>query len=168
VDAIREALAGLAPSLGEIEPPGTVDGGDVCEAGGRFLIGLSSRTNEVGARLLASILATQGYESTLVDIRGVPGLLHLKSGLGALEDGRLVAVAALAGLDELRGYSIVRVDERESYAANCISVNGRVLIPSGFPLLAADLARMGYEVVTLEMSEFQKMDGGLSCLSLRL
>ena len=168
VESVREALFELAPVIGEIEEPGTVDGGDVCDVNDRFLIGLSARTNEEGARQLAAILGSHGYESTMVDVRGIPGLLHLKSGLAALDDGRLVAIPALALRDELRGHPFVRVDERESYAANCLCVNGRVLIARGFPLLEAALEKLRYEVATLEMSEFRKMDGGLSCLSLRL
>ena len=168
VGSVREALMELAPSLGEIEAPGCVDGGDVCEIDGRFLIGISERTNEEGARQLAAMLASHGYDSTFLDVRGTPELLHLKSGLSALDDGRLVAVEALAGRDELRGQAIVRVANGESYAANCVCVNGRVLIARGFPLLEEALVRLRYDVVTLEMSEFRKMDGGLSCLSLRL
>jgi len=168
VASIGEALLDLVPSLGEIEAPGTVDGGDVCAVDDRFLIGISARTNEAGARQLATILESQGYASTTLDLRGLPDLLHLKSGLAALDDGRLVAVSALADRDELRGYPTLRVDERESYAANCVSVNGRVLIARGYPLLEAALVKLRYDVVTLEMSEFRKMDGGLSCLSLRL
>jgi dimethylargininase len=168
VASVREALLDLTPSLGTIEAPGTVDGGDVCAFNDRFLIGISTRTNDEGARQLAAILKRHGYESTILDLRGLPELLHLRSGLAALDDGRLVAVAGLAELDELRGYPTVRVDDRESYAANCIGVNGRVLIARGFPLLEAALVALRYDVVTLEMSEFRKMDGGLSCLSLRL
>jgi dimethylargininase len=168
VVSVREALVELAPWLGEIAAPGTVDGGDVCEVGGRYLIGISRRTNEDGARQLAMILASNGYESTMIDVRGVPELLHLKSGLSALEDGRLVAIEALAARDELRGYPLVRVTRRESYAANCVCINGRVLIARGFPVLEDALVKLRYDVVTLEMSEFRKMDGGLSCLSLRL
>lgn len=168
VASIGEVLADLVPTLGTIEAPGTVDGGDVCVVNDRFLIGITARTNDEGARQFAAILTGHGYESTLLDLRGLPDLLHLKSGLGALDDGRLVAIAALADRDELRGYATVRVDERESYAANCVCVNGRVLIARGFPLLEAALVRLRYDVVTLEMSEFRKMDGGLSCLSLRL
>ena len=168
VESVREALIELTPSLGEIEEPGTVDGGDICEINDRFLIGISARTNEEGARQLSAILASNGYESTIVDVRGVPELLHLKSGLSALDDGRLVAIASLAVRDELRGYPIVRVEDRESYAANSVCINGRVLIARGFPLLESALVKLRYEVVTLEMSEFRKMDGGLSCLSLRL
>ena len=168
VEGVRETLDEIAPPLGEIEAPGTVDGGDVCEVNGRFLIGITARTNEEGARQLAEMLARHSYESTTIDIRRMPELLHLKSGLAALDDGRLVAVAALAACSELRGYPMVLVDDSESYAANCVCLNGRVVLARGFPLIEAALVATGYVVVTLEMSEFRKMDGGLSCLSLRL
>jgi len=168
VPSVREALSGLTPVLGAIEEPGTVDGGDICETNDLFLIGISARTNEDGARQLSGILKTHGYESTTVDVRTIPGLLHLKSGLAALDDGRLVAIEALARRDELRGYPFVRVVAKEAYAANCVCINGRVLIARGFPVLEATLVKLRYDVVTLEMSEFQKQDGGLSCLSLRL
>lgn len=168
VECVRESILERMSYLGEIAAPGTVDGGDVCELDGRFFIGISARTNEDGARQLAGILASGGYESTMVDVRGVPGLLHLKSGLSALDDGRLVAIEALASRDELRGYPLVRVSDRESYAANCVAINGRVLIARGYPVFEAALVKLRYDVVTLEMSEFRKMDGGLSCLSLRL
>lgn len=168
VASVREALVELAPLLGEIDAPGTVDGGDVCGVDHRFLIGISQRTNEEGARQLGEILRGAGYEAVNVDVRGFPDLLHLKSGLSALDSGRLVAVPALAGRDELRGFKIVGVEEAEGYAANCVFINGKVLLARGYPHLEAALARLGHEVVTLEMSEFRKMDGGLSCLSLRL
>jgi len=75
---------------------------------------------------------------------------------------------ALAARNELHGYPLVRVTRRESYAANCVCINGRVLIARGYPVLEDALVKLRYDVVTLEMSEFRKMDGGLSCLSLRL
>jgi dimethylargininase len=168
VASVREVLSDLVPSLGEIEAPGTVDGGDVCAVDDRFLIGITARTSEEGARQLAAILRSHGYESAILDLRDLPELLHLKSGLAALDDGRLVAIGALLDRDELRGYPAVRVDESEAYAANCVCINGRVLIARGFPRIEAALVKLRYDVVTLEMSEFRKMDGGLSCLSLRL
>lgn len=167
VESVREALMERVPSLGEIDAPGTVDGGDVCDAGDRFLIGISERTNEEGARQLVAALESNGYRTTVLDVRRIPGLLHLKSGLSAIGDGRLVAIEALAGRAELRDYEIVRVRADESYAANCVRINERMLIARGFPILEAALVKLRYEVVTLEMSEFRKMDGGLSCLSLR-
>jgi dimethylargininase len=167
VDAIRDALARRLPILGTIEPPGCVDGGDVCETGSRVLIGLSDRTNDEGASQLASLLAIAGHRATLVDVRRVPGLLHLKTGISYLGEGRVLAWPALAGLQELRGFDAVRVPPREAYAANAIRVNDRVLLAEGFPETAESIASFGLTVVVLAMSEFQKMDGGLSCLSLR-
>ena len=167
VAAIRAALGDRFAEMREIAAPGTLDGGDVCEAGGTFFVGVSERTSEDGARQLAEHLARRLYAVTLVDIRGVPGLLHLKSGLADLGDGRLAAVAALAGRDLFAGYEVVRVEPEEEYAANCVRVNDHVLVAAGYPRLAAALGALGYATVALEMSEFRKLDGGLSCLSLR-
>jgi dimethylargininase len=169
-----------------------MDGGDICEAGRHFFIGVSSRTNEAGAQQLAELLAPLGYTSSFVDIRGgdemksVPGavrgpqagsplgvvdatgsILHLKSGLAYLGDNRLVVTDALAERPEFAGYDLVRVPSDDEYAANCIRVNDHVLIAAGHPGFETKLRKLGYQTIALEMTEFQKMDGGLSCLSLR-
>ena len=73
----------------------------------------------------------------------------------------------LADRKEFSGYQLIRVPVKESYACNCVLVNDRVLLPAGFPYLAARLSELGYRPLVLDMSEFRKMDGGLSCLSLR-
>jgi dimethylargininase len=167
--AIDAALARLGVAPARIEAPGSVDGGDVCDVDGHFLIGLSSRTNDEGARQLAGHLAAWGYSAATIDVRGQgPTLLHLKSGLSELGDGRLVVLPELVGHPELARYELVAVDELESYAANCVRVNDHVLVAAGYPRFAERLERLGYRVWPLEMSEFRKMDGGLSCLSLRL
>ena len=177
---MREVLANLFPLLLAIEAPGTLDGGDVCQAGDHFFIGISDRTNEAGAQQLASLLADVGYTSTLVDIRrsqiveSVPGavatgsILHLKSGIAFLDNNRLVIADTLIGRREFDGYDVVRVDPEEMYAANCVMVNNYVLFAAGHPVLDGKLRTLGYQTLSVEMSEFQKMDGGLSCLSLRL
>lgn len=167
--AVATALARLGVAPVALEPPGFVDGGDVCEIEGHFLIGLSSRTDEAGADRLAAILAKWGFTSATVDVRALgPALLHLKSGLSDL-GGRRVAVAPeLAGHPALAAFEEVVVAPEEAYAANCIRVRDRILIADGFPRFAAELERLGERVVRLGMSEFRKMDGGLSCLSLRL
>lgn len=149
-----------------IQAPGTVDGGDVCQAGKHFFIGLSERTNEAGAQQLAGLLAPFGYSSSFIDIRGIDGLLHLKSGLAYLGDNRL-AISEALDQDMFPEYELVRVNAEETYAANCVRVNDCVLLPAGYPSFARVLRKLGYETVAIEMSEFQKMDGGLSCLSLR-
>lgn len=167
VERMCEVLGSFFDHIDKIEAPGTLDGGDICEAGDHFLIGLSARTNEAGAAQLARILARQGYTSAIIDIRSTPGILHLKSGIAYLGDNRMVVIDALADHPALAGYALVRVDAGEEYAANCIRVNDQVLIASGFPRFTATVRELGYALVDVDMSEFRKMDGGLSCLSLR-
>ena len=167
VTALGEALCRWFPELEGITAPGTVDGGDVCESGDHFFIGVSRRTNMEGAAQLARWLADRGYGSSLIDIRKSPGLLHLKTGLSWLGGRRLIAWGELEGHEAFRGWQVVRIPEGEEYAANCIRVNDTVLIAQGFPQTAARLGDLGYNVLAIDMSEYRKMDGGLSCLSVR-
>jgi dimethylargininase len=168
---MRTVLPAFYPELAEIVAPGTLDGGDICEAGDHFVIGISLRTNEHGAQQLASWLQKLGYTTSFVDIRRTPGILHLKSGIGFIGDGagdqRMVVIESLASEPALQKFDLIRVDPAEDYAANVVRVNDHVLMPSGYPLLEATLRGLGYAVIALDMSEYQKMDGGLSCLSLR-
>lgn len=145
----------------------TLDGGDVCEAGEHFFIGISARTNEAGAQQLASFLGQLGYTASLIDIREVKNILHLKSGIAHLGDRRLALIDALADLPAFREYECVQVPGDDEYAANCVRVNDHVLLPAGNGHFARSLKHLGYQTIVLDMSEFRKMDGGLSCLSLR-
>ena len=167
VARIEPVLSKFYPHLRRMTEPGTLDGGDVCEAGGRFLIGISRRTNEEGARQLGSFLGEEGLTSSTIDIRVLPGILHLKSGIAWIGEGRVVAIEGLEHHQALRDYELVPVEPEEAYAANCVLINGTLLMPAGRPRLEGTLRGLGYDIVTLEMSEFEKMDGGLSCLSLR-
>ena len=173
VERMRPVLSQFFPSLFEIQAPGTLDGGDVCQVEDHFFIGLSERTNEAGAMQLAEILVAAEYTTSLVDwcVRSMPvfsgSLLHLKSGVAALGDNRLAVTAELATRQEFARFDLICVGRDEEYAANCIRVNDYILIAAGHPEFETELQRLGYRTVALEMSEFQKMDGGLSCLSLR-
>lgn len=167
VDTITPAIREFFPSTLAITAPGTVDGGDICEAGDHFFIGISHRTNQEGARQLAVHLDHLGYTSSTVDIRTMTSILHLKSGIVSIGGKTLVVIEEMAERREFRGYDLIRVEAGESYAANCVRVNDRVLIAAGYPRLLADLAARGFKPLVLDMSEFKKMDGGLSCLSLR-
>ena len=167
VAAMRPVVGNFFPVTLDIEPPGTVDGGDICEAEAHFFLGLSLRTNEEGARQLAAHLAGMGYSSTVVDVRGMSSILHLKSGVSYIGNNTLVVMEEMAGWEAFSGYELIRVAKEESYGANCVWVNDRVLIAAGYPRLAAELTARGFDPLELDMSEFQKMDGGLSCLSLR-
>lgn len=168
VEAIAPALARELRSIDRLEAPATLDAGDVCETSAQVLVGRSQRTNEEGIRQLAAWLEPAHLPVAAIDIRELPGVLHLKSGLSWLGDARLAVVDGLAGHPALSGYERVRVEPDEAYAANCVRVNDRVLVAAGYPRFHATLAALGYTVEALEMSEFRKMDGGLSCLSLRL
>ena len=157
----------MFPSIPRIEAPGTVDAGDVCEADGHFLIGVSARTNEAGAEQLAAQLIDLGYRADIVDIRPHRRLLHLKTGISWLGDGRLLATEDLPHWHALAAYEIIRVPESERYAANALRINDHVLVAAGYPQTRAAIESLGFPVIPLDMSEFRKLDGGLSCLSLR-
>ena len=132
---------------------------------------MSARTNADGAHQLAQHLARWGFASSTIDIRSNPSLLHLKSGIAYLGDGVwTVDPGVEAALRSQRGIDVrdlIVVSAAEAYAANCVRVNDAVLVAAGYPHLSAALRQTGRRVVHLDMSEFRKMDGGLSCLSLR-
>jgi dimethylargininase len=147
-----------------IQAPGTLDGGDVMMAGDHFFIGLSDRTNRAGAEELIRILSKYGYSGSVIEIEG---LLHLKTGVAYLENNIMLAHENLAGHPEFASYTKIIVPPEEEYAANAIRVNDFVLFPSGYPVTAEKLRRAGLQLIELPMSEFRKLDGGLSCLLLR-
>lgn len=167
VAALGAALGRWFPQLDRITAPGTLDGGDICEAGDHFFIGVSHRTNPEGAAQLAKWLEARGFGSSLIDIRGMPGMLHHKTGVSWLGGRRMLAWRGVAGHEAFRGWEVVEVPKGEEYAANCIRVNDTVLVAEGFPQTSARLRGLGLDVLAIDMSEYRKMDGGLSCLSVR-
>ena len=167
VAAIRSSIERFYSRILTIDPPGTVDGGDICEAEDHFFIGISLRTNEEGARQLAAHLSALGYTASTVDIRRMTTILHLKSGISYIGDNTLVVMDEMAGNPQFARFNLLRVRATESYGANCVRVNDRILVAAGFPRMTDDLTARGFNPLVLHMSEFQKMDGGLSCLSLR-
>jgi dimethylargininase len=167
VRGIRPVLERFYDKFYAITAPGTLDGGDICEAGTHFFIGISLRTNPEGARQLAGFLVQEGYTFDFIDVRAVPGILHLKSGLAYLGENTLVVINALAAHPAFQGYRLLCTPPQEDYAANCVRVNAAVLLAQGFPRTQALLEQAGYHPLPVDMSEYQKMDGGLSCLSLR-
>lgn len=148
-----------------IESPGRLDGGDVLEIDDLILVGLSDRTDTDGAGQLSAIFERDGFKCGTVPVACG---LHLKSGVSYLGGGILLADISMAGMEEFSQYDVVTVAKGEEYCANSIEVNGRVLFPAGFPATLEKLRSRGLELIEVDMSEFQKMDGGLSCLSLRM
>lgn len=167
VDAVAATLRQFIASHEQIQAPGTVDGGDICQAEKHFLIGISARTNESGAAQLAAILQRRGFTTSLVDIRGISTLLHLKSGIAYLGERRFLVAPRFPAIPQMSDFERIEVASDEAYAANCVRINDEVLIAIGHPILEETLGKLKYRVRRLQMSEFAKMDGGLSCLSLR-
>jgi len=162
IAAIAGALERHRP-LERIEPPGTLDGGDVLQIGRQLFVGVSARTNEAGADQLGAIVKAHGHGCTAVP---VPAGLHLKSSVNEIGDTLLVT-AEFAECAQLAGYEKIIVPPGEEYAANTLRINDHLLTPAGFPGTRAALERTGYPIVELELTEMRKMDGGLTCLSLR-
>ena len=160
---IMAALAIHRP-IARIQPPGTLDGGDVMMVEKHCYIGLSERTNQDGATQLGGILRAYGYESTAVPLAGG---LHLKSDINYIGRNTLLLTEPLSDLLIFDRFNQILVDAEEAYAANTLLVNGRLLTPKGFPRTKAKLLKAGFDILELETSELQKMDGGLSCMSLR-
>lgn len=148
----------------EIKEPGTMEPGDVMMAGDHFFIGISNRTNMDGAIQTTRILNKFGYTSSLIPLKK---MLHLKTGVAYLENGILLASGELLKIKEFKNFNVIEVDSDESYSANSIWINGKVLIPKGFPKTRDKIIKNGYSIIELDVSEFRKLDGGLSCLSLR-
>jgi dimethylargininase len=148
----------------EIKAPGTVEAGDIMMVGKHYYIGLSERTNLAGAKQMIAILEKHQMTGSIVTLSEV---LHLKTGLGYLENNNLLASGEFLTKTEFQQYDLIAVDKDESYAANSVWINGTVLVPQGFPKTEALIKAKGYMVRTVDVSEFQKIDGGLSCLSLR-
>ncbi|MFO7891189.1 MAG: N(G),N(G)-dimethylarginine dimethylaminohydrolase, partial [bacterium] len=147
-----------------ITPPGTLEGGDVLRAEDHFYIGLSSRTNKAGAEQLIGILKKYGYSGSAVNLKH---MLHLKTGIAYVGRGIFLTAGECINHPVFTNQDNILVEDKEAYAANAIAVNGNVLIPSGFPSTRKKIEAAGLPVIELDVSEFQKMDGGLSCLSLR-
>ena len=150
--------------LARIEPPATLDGGDILVAGNEVFVGLSGRTNTAGAAQLAAFLAPLGYNCQTVSV-GTG--LHLKSGAALIGPGQLLLTRAFAADPAFRSYERLILPEEEEYAGNVLLINGSLLMPAGFPQTRALLQTTGLPVIELDVSEARKMDGGLSCMSLR-
>jgi dimethylargininase len=164
ITGIGEVLKGYYANIEEISFPGTLEAGDVMMAGNHFFIGISNRTNADGADQLINILGKYKLSASKVYLNK---MLHLKSGVSYLENNNMLVSGEFIKTEEFEKYNRITVDEEESYAANSLWINGNVIVPEGFPKTRERIEKAGYETLALNVSEFRKVDGGLSCLSLR-
>lgn len=147
-----------------IKAPGTLEGGDVMMVGDTFYVGLSARTNAEGIKQLADILNKYGLKCVEVPLENV---LHLKTGVNYIENNNMLVSGEFINKPEFANYNKIVIPEEEAYAANCIWVNDTVIVPEGYPTVLKAVRDAGYETLVVDTSEFRKIDGGLSCLSLR-
>lgn len=160
-------VAGLLAHLGlptvRIQPPGTLEGGDVLVTERGVFVGQSGRTNAEGIVQLRRVLAPLG-----VDVIAIPveGMLHLLSGVTRLGEGLLLAADPLADHPAFAGFQVIRVPAEEAYAANCLAIGEGVIVPVGYPKTAAAIRAQGFTVRQVDVSEFAKRDGGVTCLAL--
>jgi len=161
---INEKLNGIYENIESIKAPGTLEGGDVMKIEDHYYVGLSNRTNNEGANQLKKILKGYGYSSSTVLLKNV---LHLKTGISYLGDSILLVSREFKDHPDFVGYKLIEVLNSEAYATNSLRINEYVIIPKGYPNLKKQIQNYNFKILELEMSEFEKMDGGLSCLSLR-
>ena len=164
INEIKDVLYQFYDHLETVEDPGTVEAGDIMMTGSHYYIGLSNRTNKGGAEQIISILNKYNLTGSVIPLKNV---LHLKSGVSYLGNNNLVATGEFLNQPEFRKFNVIEINENESYASNCIWVNGTVILPEGYPNAKISIENLGYKTLAVDVSEFRKLDGGVSCLSLR-
>lgn len=165
----RAEPAGIEPELRKyrqvyrLEAPATLEGGDVLRVGRTLLVGLSSRTNPAGVSALEAVVRRYGYRVVAVPVREC---LHLKTACTALDDRCLLVNPAWLDVQALHGFESVRVPEQEPWAANVAVVGTSVCLAAEQVRTAEQIRALGFEVRTIDLSEFAKAEGGVTCLSL--
>ncbi|MFQ5674078.1 MAG: dimethylarginine dimethylaminohydrolase family protein [Nitrospinales bacterium] len=147
-------------SLEILEPPVFIDGGDVLNVGGTLYVGLSQRTNQQAVEYLR--------KQTPNPVVAVPVLrgLHLKSAVSRLNDETLIIDPSRVEASALQTFRRIEVTAGETYAANCLAIGNHAILPEGYPRVAQQIEALGLTVLPVPMSEFEKADGGVTCLSL--
>jgi len=165
VALLRPVLEALYRRVLVLDGPGSVEGGDVLATGREILVGLSARTDAAGVERLAALLSPFGH--VVRSVRTPPDVLHFKTDCSLLGAGIVLATERLAAGGLFDDYRVVPVAPGEQACANAIRVNDRVLFPAGFPVTARRLRDAGFALSEIDNSEAARLDGGMSCLSLR-
>ena len=161
---LADALARYRP-LKFLVKPATLDGGDVMRAGRRVFVGLSQRTNREGFSQLRDILGAHHYQVQPVEVRGC---LHLKSACSYIGNDTVLINRSLIDPEPFRGFQLIDVPTDEPGAANALLVSDVIIMPSSFPKTRAVLEQRGFQVKTIDLSELQKAEAGVTCCSLIL
>lgn len=164
VAGIKNVLSEFYNHIEEVRPPGTADGGDILTVGDHYYIGLSERTNIGGAKQITEILKKYGKTASTIMVKN---LLHLKSGIAYLGDRHIIMASEFDPGLIFKDFITLRVRKEESYAANCVRIKNNVIFPKGYTNAKSMAENSGFSIVEIDVSEFRKLDGGVSCLSLR-
>ncbi len=162
--AMEPTLRSLYSDVRVVED-GFIEGGDILVTEREILVGLSARTNSAGVASLQALVSDWGW--TVRELQTPPDVLHFKTDCGLLDSKTILSTDRLAESGCFEGYRVLRVAEGEEACANCVRFNDVVLFPKGFPKTAALLRNEGYTLAELPNDEAAKIDGGMSCLSLR-
>ncbi len=165
VAEMAPTLRALYEDVREIKGPGHVEGGDILVTGKEILVGRSDRTDAEGVAELAKIAA--GWGHCLREVFTPEGVLHFKTDCSLMDGETILSTKRLEASGCFDGYRVLQVPEGEEAAANAIRFNNLVLMADGFPRTAEMLDKAGYEVVQIDNRDCAKLDGGMSCLSLR-
>jgi dimethylargininase len=160
-DGIARVLAPFRP-LRYLKEPATLEGGDVLRVGRDVFVGLSPRTNKEGVEQLAAELAPFGYKVRPVAVRGA---LHFKTACSHIGDKTLLVNREWLDDSALTGYKLLDVADDEPWAANALRIGETALLPAGFPHTEAKLRDAGFCVQTVDVSELQKAEGSVTCMS---
>jgi dimethylargininase len=160
--SVAHALADYR-HLAKIEPPGTLEGGDVLRVGKMVYVGLSGRSNPAGIEQLRSLIAPHGYFLKTVEMQGC---LHLKSAVTQVGPQTLLINSAWVKGVYFEGVDFVEVDPEEPYGANALLVSGIVIYPASFPRTRQRLEARGIVVRMVDVAELQKAEGAVTCCSL--
>jgi len=159
-------LAALYPDLARVSGQDAyIEAGDILMCEGEVLVGRSARTNAAGIAELAEILADWGIKTR--EVFTPPGVLHFKTDCSLMDAQTILATPRLAASGCFAGYRVIHTGAGEEAAANAIRFNDLVLMAAGFPRTRDALLGAGYQVREIGNSECAKLDGGMSCLSLR-
>jgi len=164
-DEMAPHLTRLYGTIRPIGDPGHIEGGDILTTGREILVGRSARTDAAGIKALSAAVADWGY--TVREVLTPPEILHFKTDCSLLDSNTILATERLDATGCFKGYTVIHTAAGEEAAANAIRFNDIVLLPAGFTQTAAKLRAAGFSVTEIGNSECAKLDGGMSCLSLR-
>jgi len=165
VALMADTLRSKYENVFEITGPGFIEGGDILTTSKEILIGRSARTDAAGVSELRDIVRPRGH--VVREVQTPPDVLHFKTDCSLLDGETILSTKRLDASGCFEGYRVLHTAEGEEAAANAIRYNQFVLMASGYPKTAEMLRRHGYEVREINNSECAKIDGGMSCLSLR-